>query len=143
MAYAAQADIEFAAGGADRFKELADWNGDGTVDADVVTRAQTTADGWINGYLRLRFSTPIASPSATLKLIAADEAVFQIRKARGLVAITTEDLDQRTQRISELEAMRDGKVRPDEPNPAPSTAIRAVFHDNEDDLSREGLKGMW
>lgn len=143
MAYASQSDLDFAAGGAARWLQLTDWDGDGQVDASVVASATTAADGWIDGYLRLRHATPIASPSATLRLLAARETVYQLRASRGLVAITKEDLDERTQRIHELEAMRDGKLRPDEPLPAPSTAIRAVFIDNDDDVSREGTKGMW
>ncbi|HWU91601.1 MAG TPA: phage protein Gp36 family protein [Kofleriaceae bacterium] len=141
--YATQADLDFAAGGAARFREATDWDGDGQVDAAVVASAQTAADGWIDSYLRLRYSTPIPTPSATLRLLAARETLYQIKASRGLVAITKEDIDERAQRIRELEAMRDGKLRPDEPPPAPSTAIRATFVANCDDLSREGTKGMW
>lgn len=143
MAYATQADLDFAAGGAERWLQLTDWNDDTVADASVVSAAQAAADGWIDGYLRMRYATPIASPSATLRLLSAREVIYQIKASRGTVAITKEDLDERTQRIEELKAMRDGKLRPDEPLPTPSTAVRAVFIENDDDLSREGLKGMW
>lgn len=141
MAYATQTEIQMAAGGTDRFLSLTDWNGDGSVDADVVTEAQSRADGWIDGYLRLRYSTPIANPSATLARLAADEAVYWMRKSRGMLG--EQDIEQRKERERELEAMRDGKLRPDEPTPAKSSAVVAVVVENCNPVSRSGLKGLF
>lgn len=130
-----------AAGGADRLLSLADWDGDGAIDADVITEAQKRADGWIDGYLRLRFETPIATPSDTLKRLAADEAVYWMRSSRGMVG--EPEMKKREERERELELMRDGKLRPDEPLPKPSTAVKSALVALGGDVTREGTKGMW
>jgi phage gp36-like protein len=143
MAYATQAQIQMAAGGPERFVQLFDWDRDGVADANVIAEAQARADGWIDGFLRLRFSTPVANPSDTLVRLAADEAVYWCRKARGMNGLTPEDIQGRKDRELQLEAMRDGKLRPDEPLPAKSTAIVATIVENCDPVSREGLKGLF
>jgi phage gp36-like protein len=141
MAYASQADIQNAIGGPERLVELADWDNDGAVDPDVIARGQAAADGWIDGYLRLRYATPIAAPTATLVLLAADEAIYQIRKSRGMLG--PEDHKQRETREREMEAYRRGELRPDDPLPAPSTAVRAKVVPACGAVTRDGTKGMW
>jgi len=143
MPYATQTQIQMAAGGPERLVDLFDWNNDGAADADVIAESQARADGYIDQYLRLRYSTPIASPSDTLIRIAADECVDWARARRGM-SITQDDLERRKDRQHQLEAMRDGKLRPDEPLPAKSTAMVATTVDNCSPTSREGLKGsIW
>lgn len=142
MAYATQTQIQMAAGGPDRFVQLADWNGDGTVDADVIAEAQARADGWIDQYLRERYTTPIATPSDTLIRLAADEAVYWLRKSRGLLAQDEQDVEQRKDRERQLQDMAAGKIRPDEPLPTKSTAVGAAFVENCSPVSRAGLKGL-
>jgi phage gp36-like protein len=138
MAYATQEQIQIAAGGAAALLQLADFDNDGVIDADVIARAQVTADGLIDGYLRIRYVTPIASPTATLTGLAADEAVYQIRKWRNM-ANSPENLKEREQRISELEAMGKGIIRPDGPAPAKSDAVRAVWIPNCSPMSRKNF----
>lgn len=143
MAYATQAQIQMAAGGADKFLELADWNGDGSVDTDVIAEAQSRADGWIDGYL-VRYGTPIEQPSDTLIRLAADEAVYWLRQSRGMLAMYPEAVEARKDRERQLEEMRDGKIRPGYPLPAKSTSVVAAVVDNCGPISREGLKGsIW
>lgn len=144
MPYITQQDLEYHAGGAQRLKELADWDGDGALDALVVTVAIENAEGFVDQYLRHRSKTPIANPSATLKRLVGEEAIYFLRYSRGQLAITEYDKDARTARVKLLEDHRDGKARLDEPMPAASSAVKAAFVDNDDqDVSREGTKGMW
>lgn len=143
MGYATQAQLEFAAGGAADYLQLTDWNGDGAVDAEVVSTAIALADAWINSFLRQRYATPIANPSTDLQLLAAREFIYQVKASRRLVAITKEDLDDREARRRELEDYRDGKRRPDEPLPAKSTAVRSAIIQLGGDVTRENLKGQW
>lgn len=143
MAYATQTQISLAAGGDQRFLELFDWDGDGVVDALVVSEAQSRADGWIDGYLRGRYATPIATPSDTLIRLSADECVYWARKKRGLLAQDQQDLEDRKDRERQLEAMGAGKIRPDEPPPEQSTAVVAGVVENESPISRRGLKGSF
>ncbi len=140
MPYATQDQIQFAAGGPARFLSLTDWDGDNVADAVVVAQAQAGADGWIDEFLRARYSTPIANPTETLVRIAAEEAVYYIRRVRGMLG--PEDITSRTERAREMEQMRLGKLRPDDPLPAKSTATRSVFVENESDVNRETLKGF-
>lgn len=144
MPYASQTKIELAAGGAARLVELSDWDGDADVDADVVEESQAAADGWIDSYLRMRFATPIPTPSSTLVRLAADEAVYWMREKRGM--LSQQDIEARKGRETWLRDCSKGLVRPDEPLPPPSSAIATTWVDDttERDVSRETLKGgVW
>lgn len=142
MPYATQALLVLHCGGQATFDQLYDFNGDGVADADAIARALSAADGWIDQYLRLRYATPIAVPSETLKGISADEAIYQVKKWKPTLGVTEQDVAERTQRMHELEAMRDGKNRPDEPAPVQSSAVRAEFVANSSAVSRDSLKGL-
>lgn len=142
MPYATQTQIQLAAGGASRLVELADWDGDGVADADVIAQAQSAADGWIDGYARVRFATPISAPSSSLIRVAAEEAVYWLRKQRNMI---TDDyrLDHE-ERERWCKDMASGKVRPDEPLPTKSTAVRSAYvSGDERPVSREKLRGFW
>lgn len=142
MPYATQAQLELAAGGAARLTSLTDWNQDGSGDAAVIAEALAVADGLIDGYARSRYATPIANPSDTLRRVAAQEAVYWLRSSRGMAS----DAD-RADHEERLEWMRDlatGKVRPDEPLPASSTAVKSawVSADSDRAVTRDNLKGF-
>lgn len=141
MSYVTQAEIALAAGGDANLLSVADWDGDGVVDANVIAEAQKRSDAWIDGYLRVRFETPIAAPSDDIKRIAADEAVYWMRKARNMIG--PDHAAARTEREREMSDYRDGKRRPDEPLPKKSTAVKTAIVDITGDVTREGLKGMW
>ena len=86
MSYASDEDIELAAGGETGLVELADWDGDGEVDENVIARAKEAADGVIDGHLRLRLSPADldrlrAEPTPTLSELAASEAVYWMKKS--------------------------------------------------------------
>jgi phage gp36-like protein len=144
MAYATQDQIQMAAGGADRLLALADWDGDGAIDAAVIAEAQARADGWIDGYLRMHYAIPIATPTDTLKRLAADECVYWMRCNRGM-ALGEHDVQARKDREGQLEQMRDRKLLPDDPAPAASTVAQrpSVVIENTCELSRDSMRGMW
>lgn len=144
MAYSTQSDLEFAVGGTDRLIQLADWDSDGTADAAVVAKAIAKADGEIDSYLRVRYATPVATPSQTLITLSAEWAIYLLRKARNMVSEANEA--EHKQQIEIAGALRDGKIRPDEPLPAASTAVRPSWRERDQDgegMSRNGLKGAW
>lgn len=140
MPYTTQNDLDDAAGGAARFVELADFDGDGAADAAMVARAQDAADGFVDAHLRKFSPADLAalrvSPTATIKRIAADETIFRLREQRRQVG--QDDRDSQKLRKEELEAMRADQLRP-----ADTKTPRARFVDNDSDVSREGTKGMW
>lgn len=140
MSYSTIEDLEAAAGGGERFRDLADWNGDNVADEAVVVRTQADADGWIDAHLR-KFSPADlaalrASPTATIRRIAAAETIALLRERRH--GLTSEEIDARKARRIELEDMRADKLRPSDTKTA-----RATFVENDSDVSRDGLKGQW
>ncbi len=142
MSYATDADIELAAGGADRLLALADWDNDQVADADVIAKAKVAADGLIDGYLRLRLGVDDharvrATPSATLAELAASEAVYWMKSKRNMVG--ADDIEQRKERERQLKMMNAGSFRIDD---APGTQ-RAVFIENDGDITRKNSGGMW
>ena len=141
MAYASLDDIVMAVGGPDRLVQLADWDNDGVVDDAVIAAAQVAADALIDSYARMRYATPIANPSATIRSVAAQEAVYQIRHNRGMAGQS--EIDERAQRIEWLRDLSRGAVRPDEPAPSRSTAVKPVFIESTRDLSRLKTRGFW
>lgn len=143
MPYASQNQITLAAGGATAFDQLFDWDGDGTPDANVIAEAQLRADGWIDGFLRKRFKTPVAAPSDTLIRISADECVYWARTARPGVGIDQRDVDKHKEREQYLQDLADGKKGLDEPNPPKSSEVRGVQVALGGHITRDGLKGMW
>ncbi len=143
MGYSTRQELEDAAGGAHKLVQLTDLDGTGAEDAGLVDRAQAKADGWIDARLRLRYKVPIANPTTSLRELAAEETLFQLRRARGKFAITPEDLDQREKRRLELEEYRTGKLRPDDPAPVKSSAMKSAIVEIGGDVTRDTLKGQW
>lgn len=142
MSYASDDDIKLAAGGQSRLIELADWNDDGQVDADVIARAKAAADGVLDGHLRLRLSAAYlealrANPTPTISELAAAEVIYWLKKSKDM--ISADDVELRKERERQLDLMRDGQFRPaDEPR-----AQRAVIVENEGEVSRKKTRGMW
>ena len=140
MPYATQAQIESAAGGAVKLVQIADWNADGLVDAGAITFAQEAADAWIDSFAALRYAVPIASPSRVVQQFAAQEAVYQLKLSRD--AVDEHDDKERELRVEWLKLLSQGKVRPSDPAPAASDAVRAEVCVNNREVSREKLKGF-
>lgn len=148
MSYATDAEIQLAAGGEDRLVQLADWNEDGAVDADVIARAKAAADGVIDGYLRLKLGTADlervrANPTATLSELAAAEAVYWMKSRRNMAG--ADDIELRKERERQLKQMNAGSFRVDDK----PTSRRAVFIENDGDhgdvelVTRKNSGGMW
>lgn len=125
MAYATQNDLVDAAGGAAAFLQLTDIDDDGVADADVVTRAQAAAEGWINSFLG-RYALPIASPTPELRRLAAAETIYQVRAAKPAAAISEFDKEARRDRLTQLKAYQSGSLRPDLAGNLASTGRAAI-----------------
>lgn len=140
MPYTTQIDLEDAAGGAARFVELADFDGDGVADAAMVARAQAAADGFVDAHLRKFSAADLerlrASPSDTIRRLAADETIFRLREHRRQIG--DDDRESQKLRKAELEAMRADKLRPDD-----QKQPRARWVENDDPVSRKNTRGMW
>lgn len=146
MPYADQPKLEAAAGGAERFLALTDWDGDGVIDASVVADAQVSADGWIDGFIPEQYSPPVANPSEALKELAAAEAIYRIRTKRDMAGPA--EIEQRKERERYLEMIRSGRVRPDALTAIKSAPVRSGIVQMDGDgahggLSRRNTKGWW
>lgn len=141
MAYASITELQHAAGGPDRLLQLADWDADGIIDGPVIDQALAQADAFLDQYLSLRYATPITAPSPALRGLAAEQAIYWIRQAR--LQVGEEENRQLENRQRQLELMSQGRLRPDEPLPARSSAVRAQFVERDSDVSQKNLKGMW
>lgn len=139
MPYASQTEIESVAGGAERLLELADWDNNGAIDTGLIASIQEEVDGWIDGFANLLYDTPIASPNQTLVKLAAAECVYRLKERRGTV--TDHDEDKHRERLEWLKLLNAGKVRPSDPAPARSDAVRAEIVENASYHGRAALKG--
>lgn len=141
MAYASRKDIEHAAGGAVRLVQLADWDGDGVADDDVIASARDKAEGIIDSYAAMRYAVPVARPSRTFVQLAAEETVYWLRERRGRLDDThhlARDL-----RLQWLVQLAKGRVRPSEPLPPKSRAVVNRYGKSRRAVSRERMKGFW
>lgn len=145
MGYITEQELEIFAGGAARLTELADWDQDGARDASVVDAAIANACAFVDGYLRHRVKTPVENPSATLKRLVGEEAVYWLRYSRPGTGVMIGDFDKdaRAERVKLLESHRDGKLRLDEPMPAKSSAVRSSIVQLGGELTKKKTEGMW
>ncbi|MBN1515519.1 DUF1320 domain-containing protein [Candidatus Sumerlaeota bacterium] len=81
MSYSSQAELEKRIGAA-RLARLADLDGDGSADADVLTAALERADGVIDLHLRGRYTVPFETAPAAVKELASDLALYYLHQAR-------------------------------------------------------------
>jgi phage gp36-like protein len=84
MPYCTQTDIETRIG-PDDLVALADHNGDGDPDSDVIAGAIASASALMDSYLSARFTVPIAAASDVLTTRAVSLAVYFLRLGRDSV----------------------------------------------------------
>ena len=84
MAYSSQTDLE------DRLTEselrqLADFNGDGVADSDVLARAISDADALIDSYIGTRYSVPLDDVPDSIRLRSINIALYFLYLGRQSV----------------------------------------------------------
>ena len=84
MSYCEPSDIELRLG-TDDLVALADHDGDGEPDADVVQGAIASASALMDSYLSARFAVPVSPSSDALKTRAVNLAVYFLRLGRDSV----------------------------------------------------------
>jgi len=87
VAYCNFDDVE-ARIGEDDLAALADYDGNGAADADVVARAIESAGALIDSYLGVRYSVPVSGAPPALNTCAVNLAIYFLRLGRDSV---TED----------------------------------------------------
>lgn len=83
MPYCVQADVQNAAGGEKRLKQLADWDNNAAIDAAVITDAIAAADALIDSFASKRFTVPFNPVPEIIKRTSAELAMLHIARNRG------------------------------------------------------------
>lgn len=145
MPYSTTTDVQHAAGGAAMLVALADYDGDGTQDAAVITAAIAAADALIDSYANKRYAVPFAAPvPPAIVALSARLAVYGMRQQRQ--TLVQADVDQHELDVKWLEALRDGdNVAGIEPLPLKSAlqVDQAGERISTASVGRDKLKGFW
>lgn len=152
MAYTTQTDVEKAAGGAPGLVELADYDDDGVVDAEVLEAAQEEADAWVDTLLRRQFGAdlPFDPVPKRIKHIAAAETVYVLQTRPGRQSATAADHEKHEARAAELEAMDRNRRNPVEGDAYPKgdgggtpAVVELSTEDESPSMTRASGRGVW
>lgn len=130
MAYIAQADITPRRITLQELVELTDDDRTGEVNATVVAAVLEDVDGKIDGYVRGRYTTPLAV-SDQVKTIAVDLAVFFLFQRRRRMSDDVQK--QYDDAIRFLMKVAEGKVTLDQPAPNNQTSAQQVLTIDRDE----------
>jgi len=146
VAYALQADVESAVGGRQRLVELCDDQGNGKIDATLLSAQIAAADGWIDGFLQERHATPLSPVPQVVKDLSARNTAFLLKQRRR--ALEEDDRLQRQEDYDYLLQVSKGLLSlGTEPQPSKSSqdAAKTIDRDavDEEDNSRTNTRGFW
>jgi len=144
MAYCSTADCEAKAGGSARLIELTDDAGAGTLNTTVLDAAIAEATAWIDSYAAPRYSTSFVTVPSMVRWLAADETIYLLKQRRSM--LLDEDRTKREDRLAWLRDLSKGLVGAGaDPVPPASSSVAAVIleRDEDEDVSRDALKGFW
>jgi phage gp36-like protein len=140
MSYCSYEDLETRLG-ADDLAALADHDGDGTADADVVAGAIGSAEALIDSYLSVRFAVPVAlsdgSCPPVLGTRAVNLAIYFLRLGRD--SVTPDARAQYEDDVHWLGQVVAGNVALGvEPNPSESAGAPLVRYETQPRLFGRG-----
>lgn len=138
MAYCTADDLKIPAGGEKGLKEIADQDGNGFADTDVMARAIEQASSDIDDRLAKQYAVPLATVPAGIKNRCASLAVYYMRvwKARGL--ISEADREWLKNFLEELDGYAKNSLAPSDPAPTKATTRIDAAHRGEDQT-----RGIW
>lgn len=142
MAYCDETDI-LTHMTAEELAQLADLDGDGAADADVVTRACVDAANAIDGYISPRYVVPITGTApALLKTLAARWAIYLLQLGRQSV---TEDVrKQHEEDVAFLKLVGKGDASLGDPVNAPEGDVSQAARMSADSRAWSRTKmGGW
>ena len=136
MAYCTQDDLERRIGAAD-LAALADYDGDGVADAEVVAAAIGDACSLIDSYLSVRFAVPVSPVPDVLRTRAVDLAVYFLRLRRD--SATEDSRRQQEDALAWLRQVAAGEVNlAVEPAPTEGDAAPGVLYQGQRRLFGRG-----
>ena len=145
MPYCTLADVQMAAGGSDRLRQLSDFEATGAIDPVVVADAIAEADAAIDEYLHKRHRVVLQDPVPDgVQRISASEAVFVMKERRGMVTET--DMELHVERGKRLDDIAKG-VRTVGVSPLPEKSElivdRSSARPTDKQVSRLNTRGFW
>lgn len=126
--------------GQDLLLILADRNGDGTVDSDVLDRALEDADSEIDGYLGSRYDLPLPSPPPILKRLAVDLALYRLSSEAD--QLTEERRTRYTDATKFLMSIAKGEITLGRPDPEPPTVHQVRTQGQQRRFTRSSMRGL-
>ena len=123
--YATVQELETRLGGTEALVTLADRDGDGVADAELVERALADAAAEIDSYLAGRYALPLPAVPAVLVRLACDMAVYRITCDYG-AGLTEERRQRYEDAVSWLKRAASGDVAlglPPQQEPAQTTTV--------------------
>jgi len=105
MPYSLQADVQQAAGGLKRLKEIADWDNDATPDAGVITNAIAAADALIDSFASKRFTVPFNPVPPIIVRTSAELARIMLARDRDML---TDDMQKRWDELAGTATGKEG-----------------------------------
>ncbi len=121
--YATAQELEKRLGGEEALVILADRDGDGVADAELVERALADATAEIDSYLAGRYTLPLPTVPAVLVRLACDMAVYRITSEYG-TGLTEERRQRYDDAVAWLKRAASGDVSlglPPQQEPASSS----------------------
>lgn len=146
MNYAAQIDLEIAAGGRDRLTELSDLDGNAQTNSVVLQRTRDEVDRWIDSFCQKQHTVPFSTVPLMIREISKYEVIFRLKVNRRMV--TEEDTRLHEERLALLREIRDGLVNPVENDPYPigdgggTPVAEERTVDGGEPFARDGWQGM-
>ncbi|HZP98039.1 MAG TPA: DUF1320 domain-containing protein [Reyranella sp.] len=107
--------------GAEELLGIADRDGDGTIDADVVTQAIAAAQATIDSYIGTRYALPLVTVPATVKKVCQDLARYELYTIEAPKAVS----DKYDQAIAWLKDISAGRASLDAPAPAAADSTQS------------------
>ncbi len=135
MPYCTTTDVERKAGGAERLKLIADWDGDGEADDEVIRDAIDEVSGRVDSYAGKVRAVAFAEPiPPIIRWTVAAEVVWEIRNARETVTDPAQ-VALHEERVAWLKALAKGEVTLGvTPPPAAATGAEYGERDSDPDM---------
>jgi phage gp36-like protein len=142
--YSTQADVQTAAGGAERLRQLSDVDRENAINVSVVSSAVTRADSIIDSYAKKRYAIPLDTVPQSIATMSAQLAVYLMKRDRGM--LSQDDIDQHANDVAWLRDLSRGVVVLDLEQDAERSEFvvdRNAARPSAKDVSRSKLKGFW
>lgn len=140
--YCTQTDIMQSGIPEDDLIQLTDDNDLGAVDPDVVAKAISRADEMIDGFLRARYTVPLAEVPGLLNSLAIDLCVYFLYGHKPHVETPDRVVDSYREARADLRRIQRSEIDLGIASPTGSASSSASFVANDRLTGRDRMKGL-